>query len=99
MGSIFILNKRNALKYLRKPIHEVLDNKIIYININDNNCVHKIHNSMLMFRRNIVTYNIYFSDSLTSKNRLATVHMNFFVFDCLIHFPIHFTHAFYSDYL
>lgn len=72
MGSIFILNKRNALKYLRKPIHEVLDNKIIYININDNNCVHKIHNSMLMFRRNIVTYNIYFSDSLTSKNRLAT---------------------------
>lgn len=67
MGSIFILNKRNALKYLRKPIHEVLDNKIIYININDNNCVHKIHNSMLMFRRNIVTYNIYFSDSLTSK--------------------------------
>ena len=33
MGSIFILNKRNALKYLRKPIHEVLDNKIIYINM------------------------------------------------------------------
>ena len=35
MGSIFILNKRNALKYLRKPIHEVLDNKIIYIKKTD----------------------------------------------------------------
>lgn len=65
---IIVFNREEAQDYL---LNQIDDEEVIYINI-DNNVAHRTLNSKSMFGKNIETFNMYFADSLSAKDRLST---------------------------